>query len=106
MSTVIFLDSEQIEDPAVRESMEKISEVLNASPFNTGNLRAFEFDVTNTVSTIKIRHRFKFKPTDAWFSWVSNGATATMKYDLIDDTYLAFTVSAACKVRIIAGRIG
>jgi len=103
--SVVFLDSEQIEDPIVRECMEKVSEVLNASPFNTGNLKVFSFDVTNTASTIKIRHRFNFTPTDVWVSWVSKGATISIKYDEIDETFLAFTASAACKVRLLAGRI-
>lgn len=103
--SVVFLDSEKIEDANVRECMEKISEVLNASPFNTGELKVFDFEVTNTSSTIKVRHRFSFTPTDVWVSWVSNNATVAIKYDEIDDTFLAFTASAACKVRIIAGRI-
>jgi hypothetical protein len=102
---VVFLDSENIADMAVRECMEKISEVLNASPFNTGELKVFEYSVTNTSSTIKIRHRFNFTPTDVWVSWASNNATITIKYDEIDETFLAFTASAASKVRLIAGRI-
>lgn len=103
--SVVVLDSEKIQDPNVRECMEKISEVLNASPFNTGELKVFEFNVTNTSSTIKVRHRFSFTPTDVWVSWVSGGATIAIQYDEVDETFLAFTASAACKVRIIAGRI-
>jgi hypothetical protein len=103
--SVVFLDSEQIGDPLAREALEKISEVLNASPLLTGNLKVFEFDVTNTSTTIKIRHRFSFAPTDVWVSWVTNNATISIKYDEIDETFLAFTASAACKVRLIAGRI-
>lgn len=101
---MIFLDTEKISDPNVRENMEKISEVLNSNPFASGKFTIFEIDVTNTTSVIKFKHNLKFIPTDVFVSWVNPTSTINVRYDLIDKEYITFTSTAKCRVRIVVGR--
>lgn len=102
---MIFLDSEKIEDPVARENLEKISEVINGNPLMKGQFKVFDIDVTDTSSVVKIPHNLKFTPTDVWVSWINPTSTIVVRYDMIDGTHLAFTSSAQCKVRLIAGRM-
>lgn len=88
-----------------KENFETINEFVNATPLLAGQFKSFEIDVTNTSSTIKFRHEMSFKPMDVFVSWVNPSSTIVIKYDLIDEEFLAFTSSAACKLRLIAGRI-
>jgi hypothetical protein len=102
---LIFLDSEKIGDPYARENLEKISEILNSNPLIRGDFKSFEFTVTQTGSIIKVRHNLRYTPTDVFVSWVTNDSTIVLKYDQIDDEFLAFTSSQECRLRLIIGRI-
>lgn len=102
---MITLDTEKIDNENIRENFEKISEVINSNPIVGGELKVFNIEVFDTSSTILIRHGFKFTPTDVWVSWISQPSTVSIKYEFIDNEFLAFTSSQECKLRIIAGRI-
>jgi len=104
MSEVLVLDSEKIDDPYVRECMEKISEAINGSKFVSGKFDIFEVNVTNTTTKIKSPHGLKYTPTDVFVSWVNPTSTIAIRYDLVDENNIVFTSSAACKVRFIVGR--
>lgn len=102
---MIILDNENVSDPAVRENFEKVSELVNANSLLLGEFRVFDIEATNTTGDIKIRHNFKFTPTDIWTSFVTNNSTIVIKYDRIDGEHFVFTTSARCRVRFIVGRI-
>lgn len=102
---MISLDSEKIEDPAARENFEKISESLNGNALFGGQFKSIEIDVTDTSRPIKVPHGLRFRPTDLWTSWVTNGAAITIFHAQIDDEFFAFQSTAVCKVRFIIGRI-
>lgn len=102
--SIVVLDTEKINDPIVRECMEKLSEVLNSGTFTSGKFKIYELKVTNTTSTIKFPHGLNFIPSDVWVSWVSPTSTIVIQYDQIDEKHIYFTSSSTCKLRIVAGR--
>ena len=101
----IFLDSEKVDGGPIREITEKLSELLNSNELMGGDFKVFDIQVTDNTRVIKIPHGFKFTPTDFWISWINPTSTIVLRYDLVDETYIAFTSTDICRLRVIAGRI-
>lgn len=101
----IILDTKNPDAITTQENFEIISEYINQTPILAGAFESYEIDVTNTSSVIKFRHGLNFAPRDVFITWINPTSTVVIRYDLIDETYLAFTSSAECRVRMIAGRV-
>jgi hypothetical protein len=100
---------EQIQDVAVRESLQWFLDYLQTATFLQGEWKYFEltFDVV-TSTQVKIPHGLPFVPKDIiQTAVVQTGASVpvvSFQAEKFDKTHLYITTEHPCVVRFFAGR--
>ena len=97
----------EIENPYIRENFQRIREYFRDEPILRSQFTFVTETFTNTASTtFDVPHGLSFTPTDIIFLSVTDddAATVTFNYDDFTDSTISVTVSAACTIRLFAGR--
>jgi len=94
-----------VKDPIVRDVLQSIRDFLRKFTLFSGEWEVFEFVFTQAEDNIKIPHRLKFTPKDILQTAIIGDAGVIWHYDLFDSTNLNVTVSSACTVRALIGRL-
>jgi hypothetical protein len=101
----VTLNLEAIEDPKTRENFEKLLQEFAANPFLNGNMRHFELELKSPETYYAFKHNLGFKPEDVFITFVEDGSTVTVEYDLIDRNFIYFTFYTATRIRFFAGNV-
>jgi hypothetical protein len=96
---------ERIEDEVVRESFQKVIELVRANPFLAGSWRVYEQEFKSANPMAPIKHNLTFTPQDALLLSISDGVSFEFQHDRFDKNYLYADVGGPCRVRFIAGRV-
>lgn len=100
---MITLLIKEVADQFVQENFKRLRDFINRNNLIQSELQIFEVSFTGAKTNFKFKHNLKYLPKDVIVLSVSKSATVTFNFDLFDDEYLDMTVSAACKVRFLAG---
>lgn len=100
---------EQIQDVAVRESLQWFLDYLSAAPLLQGEWKYFELSFETSFSTqVKVAHGLPFVPKDIIQTAVvkTGGTTPVVSFQVeqFDRTHLYITTQHPCVVRFFAGR--
>lgn len=100
---------EQIQDVAVRESLQWFLDYLSAAPLLQGEWRYFELSFEHSAALqVKVPHGLSFVPKDIiQTAVVKTGASTpvvSFQVELFDKTNLYITTEHPCVVRFFAGR--
>lgn len=96
-----FFERELADDYA-KENFRKLREFLVSETPWLG-FKFFEVEFTAAQTDFDFVHGLGFQVQDAILSFISNGATLTFVFDKFTKDSVRFSVTAACKVRMILG---
>ncbi len=94
--------SENIDDQNVQDNFRKLKEFLVTETPWLG-FRFFEVEFKVATAFFDFKHNLESQPQDAIITSVTNGATASFKYDSFTKDTVRLSVTDKCVVRFLAG---
>lgn len=106
---MIEFNLDRIEDPYVREIMQRVREEFKNQVLLRGQWRFVELSFTSNITNFKYPHSLGFRPKDLFQTSKVGTGTITYNYSLFDSTNLDITTASTSAtdplvVRFFVGR--